>query len=226
MTGLIILHVGAGTIAVFAGAAALLSQKGTGIHRAAGNVFFVSMLAAAGAGAYVAFLKPEMITFIAGVFTVYLVATAWATVRREEKTIGPLEYVMPLAALAVAAAGAIFGLDAQSDPTGLKDGYPSTPYFFFGGLSLLAAAFDSSVLARRGLAGRQRIARHLWRMCFALYIAAGSLFSGPGAKVFPESLRGSPILAAPEMAVLVSMFVFLAVALFTRRYVGATRRGS
>jgi len=46
--------------------------------------------------------------------------------------------------------------------------------------------------------------RHLWRMCFALFIATGSFFLGQ-AKVFPEELRIFPILAAPVLLVLLAM---------------------
>ncbi|HEX4537033.1 MAG TPA: hypothetical protein VH140_08810 [Candidatus Acidoferrum sp.] len=35
------------------------------------------------------------------------------------------------------------------------------------------------MLARGGVFGTQRVARHLWRMCFGLFIAAGSFFMGP-----------------------------------------------
>jgi len=38
---------------------------------------------------------------------------------------------------------------------------------------------DVRMLARGGVLGARRIARHLWRMCFGLFIAAGSFFLGP-----------------------------------------------
>jgi hypothetical protein len=44
---------------------------------------------------------------------------------------------------------------------------------------LLAAAGDVRMLLRGGIFGAKRIARHLWRMCFGLFIAAGSFFMGP-----------------------------------------------
>lgn len=50
--------------------------------------------------------------------------------------------------------------------------------FFMGSVLLLAAAGDIRMLVRGGLFGAQRIARHLWRMCFGLFIAAGSFFLG------------------------------------------------
>jgi hypothetical protein len=46
-------------------------------------------------------------------------------------------------------------------------------------ITLLAAAGDLRMLVRGGLFGAKRIARHLWRMCFGLFIASGSFFFGP-----------------------------------------------
>src|SRR5258708_2995774 len=48
-----------------------------------------------------------------------------------------------------------------------------------GSVALLAAAGDVRMLVRGGVLGAKRIARHLWRMCFGLFIAAGSFFLGP-----------------------------------------------
>jgi len=48
-----------------------------------------------------------------------------------------------------------------------------------GSVCLLAAAGDVRMLVRGGVAGTKRIARHLWRMCFGLFIASGSFFLGP-----------------------------------------------
>jgi len=50
--------------------------------------------------------------------------------------------------------------------------------FFLGSVCLLAAAGDVRMLVRGGVFGAKRIARHLWRMCFGLFIAAGSFFFG------------------------------------------------
>ncbi len=216
MPDFMIAHISAGAIAVLAGATALFARKGSRLHRIAGNAFFVSMLIASSVGAYAAFIKPEMITALAGVFTCYLVATAWMTVMRPERRAGVVDGAGLIAALGVGAGGIFFGLEAQNSALGLKDGYSAEPYFFFGGLALLAALLDASVIVRRGIAGRQRIARHLWRMSFALYIAAGSLFTGPGSTAFPEGLKGSPILSAPETIVMALMAFWLARVLLTK----------
>src|ERR1700737_1212187 len=56
------------------------------------------------------------------------------------------------------------------DATGLKDGIPAAGYFVFGSVALLAAALDVGMFIRGGVSGVHRIARHLWRMCFAMLI--------------------------------------------------------
>jgi hypothetical protein len=58
---------------------------------------------------------------------------------------------------------------------------------------LFAAAGDIRILARGGISGRSRITRHLWRICFGLFIATGSFFLGQ-QQVFPAFLRGSILL--------------------------------
>src|SRR5258708_3916868 len=48
---------------------------------------------------------------------------------------------------------------------------------FLGSVALLAAAGDVRMLVRGGVFGAQRVARHLWRMCFGLFIATGSFLA-------------------------------------------------
>jgi hypothetical protein len=68
-----------------------------------------------------------------------------------------------------------------------------------------------------GLFGAQRIARHLWRMCFSLFIASGSFFLGQ-AKVIPKPIRIVPLLAIPALLPLVLMFYWLLRVRFTKWY--------
>jgi hypothetical protein len=60
--------------------------------------------------------------------------------------------------------------------------------FFIGTVMAIAAAGDVRVMWSGPLRGGPRLARHLWRMCFALFIAAGSFFSIQArvAKLLPE----------------------------------------
>jgi hypothetical protein len=72
----------------------------------------------------------------------------------------------------------------------------------------LAAALDLNFILRGGVSGVQRIARHAWRMCAALLIAAFSFFLGQ-QKVMPELIQGSPLLFVPPLAVLTAMIFWL-----------------
>ena len=74
----------------------------------------------------------------------------------------------------------------------------------FGVVGLVASALDLRMIRSRGLHGASRLARHLWRMCFALFIAALSFFLGQSDE-FPEPLRIPALLMLPELAVLVAM---------------------
>jgi hypothetical protein len=71
------------------------------------------------------------------------------------------------------------GLKVVRSGASSQDGVPVGMIFFMGSIMLLAAAGDIRMLVRGGVSGTTRIARHLWRMCFGLFIAAGSFFMGP-----------------------------------------------
>jgi len=83
--------------------------------------------------------------------------------------------------------------------------------FFLAAIMTLAAIGDVRIL-RSGLPrGRQRLARHLWRMCFALFIAAGSFFSirERVATILPEPFTTGPMRALPILLVFTAMFYWL-----------------
>jgi uncharacterized membrane protein len=208
------LHITAATVGILSGATALLARKGSRLHRKAGNWFFVSMLTMSAIGAGVAPFLPDRISTVAAVLTFYLVATAWVTVRRKEGSAGLFEIGSGIVALSIAVAGVTFGLQASNSSTGLIEGQPAGTAFMFAAVAVLAAIGDLSIIARRGGVGVRRIARHLWRMCFALFIAAGSFFLGQ-QQVFPASMRGSSLLFLPEIAVLGLMIFWLVRVRFT-----------
>jgi hypothetical protein len=218
MTTTLMFHVTAGAIGLLSGAAALAFRKGSPPHRAAGNLFLVAILAMSASGAYVALTKPVAASLngLVAALTLYLAATAWMTVRRKAGEIGLSEYGALLMALATGAAGLAFGWQAATSEAP-KDGIPAAMYYVFAGVALFAAALDVRMIARGGVAGAQRIARHLWRMCFALLIGATAFFIGQ-AKVFPPSVRETQILVAPVIAIVVLMVFWLVRVRFTKWY--------
>ncbi len=206
----LVLHITGGSAAMISGAVALLARKGEDLHRAAGTLFFLSMLLTAAIGATVApFLTDgQRPNTVAGVLAFYLVLTAWTAVRRQDGGVDRFAILGFFVALGTAVAGVLFALEAQSSPTGTIDGSPPQAFYLFMIVGGVAAASDLKVIVRGGISGAPRIARHLWRMCVGLFIAAGSFFLGQ-QQVFPPSVRGSLILFVPVFAPLLFLLFWL-----------------
>ena len=113
-----------------------------------------------------------------------------------------------MVALAVTTCQLTFGLEAALSPTGLRYDYPPGPYFFMGSVGLLATLGDVRMLARHGISGTPRIARHLWRMCFGLFIAAASIFLAR-QHLFPDLLRKTGALVFLSVLPLLLMIFWL-----------------
>jgi len=190
---LLALHITAGTLGMLSGFVAVFLRKGSRAHGRAGNVFVVAMLVLSASGAFLALMKSQPGNVLGGALTFYLVATAWMTARRRDGEPGIFDWGALLVVLAVGACELTFGLEAALSQTGLKYEYPPGPYFFMGSVAALAVAGDVRMLVRRGISGTPRIARHLWRMCFALFIAAASIFLAR-QQLFPAILRKTGVL--------------------------------
>jgi hypothetical protein len=173
------IHVVGGTLGLASGAAALSFRKGSRGHVIAGKVFVVSMLTMAAGAAYLGVLKHEPGNIVGGIFTFYLILTAWWTARNTGWATSKLGWVVMLIPLAVGVLNWYSGIEKINSSGPPKDGVPAGMNLFLGSVMLLAAAGDVRLLLRGGLIGTARIARHLWRMCFGLFIATGSFFLGP-----------------------------------------------
>jgi len=189
-TLLLVLHIGGGTMGILSGGVAMFARKGGRAHSVAGTVFFVSMLSMAGVGAAVAPLLPDgrWTNTTAAVFTLYLITTGWATMRRRPGTLGRFER----AAVAVPVGIALMGLALvpYGAATGRMDGFATV--YMFAVICGLAAASDLRMLRRGGVAGRDRTVRHLWRMGAALFIATGSFFFGQQDRI-PAAILATPV---------------------------------
>src|SRR6266849_10917568 len=96
-------------------------------------------------------------------------------------------------------------------------GFPGVAYFIFGSVALLAAALDIRMLTRGGVAGAQRIARHLWRMCFTFLITVMSFFIGK-QRLFPEAILRTHLNTVPVIIVAALMIFWLVRVRFTNVY--------
>lgn len=211
------IHIVAGLIAIAAGFVALFTVKGMKVHRKSGMIFLYSMLALASTGATIAFLRSQPANVIGGLITLYLVTTGVLTLRPRDAAFPWIDAAAMAYAIVLAFFSLRLGFQVANSPTGRINGVPSAPIIVFGVVALLAAAGDLRMILARGLQGTHRIARHLWRMCFGLFIASGSFFLGQ-AKVFPKPIRIFPLLAIPAFLPLVFLVYWLVRVLFTKWY--------
>jgi uncharacterized membrane protein len=215
---LLTIHVAAGGLALVLGAMALIVKKGGTVHRRSGLLFVGAMLVMGGSASILALLKGSADAtgnVMAGVITAYFVGTAWLTVRPESSWTRRINAVA-LALVVVLALGAIVSGVTNVNAPGRSSGGVSrrtvgVMSFVFATVMTLAAIGDIRMLRSGGLRGGPRLARHLWRMCFALFIAAGSFFSlrERVATILPEPFTTGPMRALPILLLFGAMFYWL-----------------
>jgi uncharacterized membrane protein len=176
---ILIFHICAGTVGLLSGTVAIIFRKGSRGHVLAGRVFVVSMLCMAVGAVYLAIVRNQPNNIGGGILTFYLIGTAWLTARRRDGETSRFDWVALLIPLAIGVLTWMNGVKVVRSGASSQDGVPVGMSFFMGSVCLLAAAGDVRMLVGRGVSGAKRIARHLWRMCFGLFIAAGSFFMGP-----------------------------------------------
>jgi uncharacterized membrane protein len=198
------IHIAAGAIALVLGALALLVKKGGTIHRRSGLLFVYASLVMGISAAILGNVG-------GGLMTVYFVVTALTTVR----PVSPWTRGLNVAALTVVVGLALVdilgGLKAFNSPGRSLNGVPFLMLFFIAAIMILAAIGDVRVMRFGVPPGGPRLARHLWRMCFALFIAAGSFFSVRErvAKILPEPFTAAPIRMLPILLIFGAMFYWL-----------------
>jgi hypothetical protein len=146
------------------------------------------------------------------------VLTAWITARGDGVA-GADDAWFAAFALGLVVLGIMLAGAAGMSAKGTLNGYPPELYLVFAGLSGWAALWDLTFLTYGRLSSPARIARHLWRMCLALAIAAAAFFLGQ-PEYFPETLRGSFLLAIPPLAALALMVFWFGIVWATNRFRG------
>lgn len=209
MLATLLIHIIAGGLALASGYVALYAAKGARLHRTSGMIFVFAMVVMSIGGLVIAVTRgvAPAVNVPAALLSVYLVLTGLITVRPLPAAARWLSVGAFLVALSVALASLTFAVQAITSG-GTRNGMPAFPFLLFGVVGLLGSAGDIGVLRSGPLTGASRLARHLWRMSFALFIAALSFFLGQ-AQVIPEPIRILPLLALPVLAVLVTMIYWL-----------------
>jgi uncharacterized membrane protein len=204
-TMLLPVHILAGAVGLISGAVALYAVKGATVHRRSGTVFVFAMLAMSLAGATIAAVRQQEANIVAGLLTAYLVFTGLTTLRPVRSGERRVAVGTMLAALGLGVASLSIALDAMLNGDGTLDGVPAPMVMVFGSVALIGGVSDFRMLRAGGIKGTRRVARHLWRMCFALWIGSASFFLGQSDEI-PEPLRIMPLLATLAFLPLVLMF--------------------
>jgi hypothetical protein len=166
-------------------------------------LFVYAMVAMSLSGALIATLNGADVSVVAGLLTFYFVVTALWTVRRRTNPSRLIERAGMFFALLVSLLAFKLGFGL------VGSGRPETaPIFVFGIVGLLAAAGDMRVIRAGTIHGASRITRHLWRMCFAMWVAAASFFWGPPGRV-PELIRIPVLLAVAVLLPVAAMLYWL-----------------
>jgi uncharacterized membrane protein len=210
------IHIAAGGLAIVLGAVALSVKKGGAIHRRSGLLFVCAMLVM-GTSASILALRNGAAdgNLMAGLMTAYFVGTAWTAVRpasRWTRRIDASALTLAVGLALVAIAGGVKAVNSpRFSPAGVPFRTIGIMSFVLATVLSLAAIGDMRMM-RFGLPrGGPRLRRHLWRMCFALFIAAGSFFSirQRVATILPVPLTTGPMRALPILLLFGAMFYWL-----------------
>ncbi len=184
-------HFATGMIALVAGFVAIAVRKGGTWHRRSGLVFVYTMTAtgitAAGISAY------EGKSIGGGVLIVYFMLTAYTAVKPLPGVGRGADMALMVLAFVFAAGEYARAFTAFGMPGNQINGVPAGMMLFMATIILLAAIGDLRMIRAGGFRGSRRLARHLWRMLFGLFIATGSFFLGQ-MKFIPEPVRNLPLL--------------------------------
>ncbi len=194
------------------GAVALVASKGATLHRKSGLLFVYAMLVMGFSGSILALrLSLTNMNVLGGFMAAYFVVTALTTVRPASTWTRWLNRAALVVVIALSVIDIKLGFKALASPDGTLNGVPFFMMFFMAAITALAAAGDVRMWRLGTLPARPRLARHLWRMCFALFIAAGSFFSirERVAKILPEPFTTPFMRALPILLIFVAMFYWL-----------------
>jgi uncharacterized membrane protein len=216
MQMLLPVHVVAGGLALIFGFAALFVKKGGTLHRRSGMLFVYAMVVMGTTASILEFCQSAGVgNLVAALLSIYFVGTALTTVRRPSRWTRAIDVAALIVAIGLAVAAVAGGVQRVSSAGLSSSGVPlrtiGVMSFILAAVLLLCAAGDLRVMRSGMPSGGKRLARHLWRMCFALFIAAGSFFSirERVAKILPEPFTTGPMRALPVVLLFGAMFYWL-----------------
>jgi uncharacterized membrane protein len=187
----LLVHIFGGGLGLLSGYLALYATKGATLHRKSGMLFVCAMLTMAVTGMLISVIEgvAPAINVPSALLTCYLVVSSLTTVWPATTVLRSLDRAAMLMALAIGVG--CFALAINTMAQGGAAAGLAFPLVLFGTVALLASEGDRRMIRAGGLRGAPRLKRHLWRMCFALFVASIAFYLGPNR--VPELMR-SPAL--------------------------------
>ena len=116
MSPILAIHICGGILGLTSGAAAMSFRKGSPRHVLAGKIFVFSMLVMASGAIYLAILKHQPGNIGGGIFTFYLILTAWITARRADGQTRKFDWLALLIPLLLGIATYTSGVEKLRSP--------------------------------------------------------------------------------------------------------------
>jgi uncharacterized membrane protein len=191
----LLVHVLAGALGLLSGYVALAVAKGAPLHRKVGTFFVYVMVVMSMTGLLVSAARgiAPIINIPSALLTFYLVITGMTSVGAPAGWSRRFDVAAMFLGFAVGAGCLVLAVSAMGQGSAAAFGF-GVPLVVFGMVALGAAAGDRRVIRTGSLKGAPRLMRHLWRMCFALFVSSIAFYLGPDR--LPEALQNPAFRAA------------------------------
>lgn len=183
----LLVHVLAGALGLLSGYVALSVSKGAALHRKSGMFFVYVMVVMSMTGLLVSAARgvAPAINIPTALLTFYLVITGMTSVGPRARWSRNLDVAAMVMAFAIAAGCVV--LAVVSIGKGGAEAGMAYPLALFGVAAFSGGIGDRRMLRDGASKGAPRLMRHLWRMCFALFLSSIAFYLGPDR--LPVALR-------------------------------------
>ena len=175
------------------------------MHRKSGMLFVYVMVTMSITGLLIAAVRgiaPE-INVPTGLLTFYMVLTGMTSVGARASWSRQFDVAAMILAFAIAAGCVVLAV-AMIGKGGAAAGL-AYPLVLFGAAAAAGGTGDRRMIRDGALKGAPRLRRHLWRMCFAMFLASIAFYLGPDR--LPEALR-SPVFRATGVLIPLAAIVY------------------
>lgn len=205
-----LIHVLAGALGLLSGYVALSVSKGARLHRKSGTLFVWVMVTMSMTGLLVSAARgvAPAINVPTALLTFYLVITGMTSVGARGGWSRRLDVAAMIMAFAMAAGCGVLAV-AAIGKGGAAAGM-AYPLVLFGIAAMIGGVGDRRMIRDGALKGASRLRRHLWRMCFALFLSSIAFYLGPD--------RLPAVLRIPALRVGAVLVPIIAIAYWNWRF--------